>query len=108
MLGHNCRSKCNMALNLMKISEKTIRKVVSIFLLSMLGFLGFISFLFITGDANSVEAMFNALSSNISIAFENMISLNFSALISQWFQGVLSLLILAVLGLPFLLLSTKK
>lgn len=97
-----------MVLNLKKISEKTKRKVISIFLLSMLGFFGFISFLFITGDANSVEGIFNTLSSNISIAFENIISLNFSALISQWFQGVLSLLILAALGLPFLLLSSKK
>jgi len=94
--------------NLKKISEKTKRKVISIFLLSMLGFFGFISFLFITGDVHSVEAIFNTLSSNISIAFENIISLNFSALINQWFQGVLSLLILAALGLPFLLLSSKK
>lgn len=97
-----------MALNLKKISEKTKKKVISIFLLSMLGFFGFISLLFITGNANSVEAIFNTLSSNISVAFENMISLNFSALIRQWFEGVLSLLILAVLGLPFLLLPSKK
>lgn len=97
-----------MALNLKKISEKTKRKVISIFLLSMLGFFGFIALLLITGNANSVEAIFNTLSSNISIAFESVISLNVSALISQWFQGVLSLLILAALGLPFLLSPSKK
>lgn len=97
-----------MALSLKKISEKTKRKVISIFLLSMLGFFGFISFLFVTGNENSVETIFNTLISNISIAFESMISLNFSALISQWFQGVLSLLILAAFGLPFLLLTSKK
>lgn len=97
-----------MSLNLNKISKKTERKVISIFLLSMLGFFGFISFLYLTGNENSVEVIFNTLSSNISNAFESIISLNFSALINQWFQGVISLLILALFGLPFLLLRSKK
>ena len=46
--------------------------------------------------------------SNVISAFENLITLNLSALFDQWLDGVLSLLILAVLGLPFLLFHSKK
>lgn len=97
-----------MAVKVEKALEKTIRKATDIFMLSMLGFLGFIAVLYLTGNATSVEVIFNTLSSNVISAFENLTTLNLSALFDQWLDGVLSLLILAVLGLPFLLFHSKK
>lgn len=86
----------------------TIRKTIYIFTLSMLGFLGFIVLLYLSGNATSVEVIFNTLSSNVTSAFEKLITLNFLALFEQWIDGVLSLFILAVLGLPFLFSPSKK
>ena len=97
-----------MAVKVEKALEKTIRKATYIFMLSMLGFFGFIAVLYLTGNATSVEVVFNTLSSNVVSAFENLITLNLSALFDQWLDGVLSLFILAVLGLPFLLFHSKK
>lgn len=74
----------------------------------MLGFFGFIVLLYLSGNATSVEVIFNTLSSNVTSAFEKLITLNFLALFEQWIDGVLSLFILAVLGLPFLFSPSKK
>ncbi|WP_411691012.1 hypothetical protein [Acinetobacter gandensis] len=97
-----------MAVKVENFSEKTIKKTTYILMLSMLGFLGFIAVLFLTGNATSVEVIFNTLSSNVMSAFENLITLNLSAVFDQWLDGVLSLLILAALGLPVLLFPSKK
>lgn len=97
-----------MALKVEKFSEKTIKKTTNLFMLSMLGFLGFVAVLYLTGNATSVEVIFNTLSSNVTSAFENLITLNLLALFEQWIDGVLSLFILAALGLPFLLFPSKK
>lgn len=97
-----------MAVKLENIFYKTICKIIRFFMLSMLGLFGIIAVLYITGNAASVEVIFNTLSSNATNAFENLITLNLLALSKQWIDGVLSLVILAAFGLPFLLFSSKK
>lgn len=92
-------------------AESIVRRVLVIFLLSMLGFVGYLSVLFVVGDTESLQVILSTLNANISEAVKNLVDLDLQALFAKWMEGLYSIVLLAALGFPFLLfkyLSKEK